>query len=358
MPVFTPTVATGPREELAQAIVEGEGAVSNLIGDKLMPDLPLTKRTAHLPKITLQGVEAMRTLTDQKFLRAPGTRYERITAQVNDFTFSTNLIGNEIVIPNETKMEWDEYLDLVAFFSAQFGTQISGLTKELLRANILFNPAYTYRGTAMTPVAAYTAANRDLAFPGAGMNPIQDIIAAARYIKGLGEIADCAWMSGQVWERVRTCQATLQFIKGIYGPMAEVNEGNFTAALAAQCGVKELLIGDCYINIAASNQVPSLTPIWSTAYIGVGRKGMSKVASEKEGVSVPTISGLGVTPFWTGFENGGKPVVEGPLYMEGGNYVETYPSLEINSLVVRVGMSSNPTVTNNRAFVLIATSFA
>lgn len=358
MPVFTPTVATGPREELAQAIVEGEGAVNNLIGDKLMPDLPLTKRTANLPKLTLQGVEAMRTLTDQKFLRAPGTRYERITAQVNDFTFSTNLIGQEIVIPNETKMEWDEYLDLVAFFSAQFGQQISGLTKELFRANVLFNPAYTYRGTAMTPVASYTAANRDLAFPGAGMNPIQDIIAAARYIKGLGEIADSAWMSGQVWERVRTCQSVLQFIKGLYGPIAEVNETNFAQALAMQCGVKNLLIGDCYINVAASGQVPSLTPIWSTAYIGVGRAGLSKSASETDGVGVPTISGLGVTPFWTGFENGGKPVVDGPLYMEGGNYVETYPSLEINSLVVRVGLSSNPTVTNNRAFVLISTSYS
>lgn len=356
--ILTPTVGTGPRQELAQAIVQGEGAVNNLIGTKIMPDFPLTRKTAHLPLLTLQGVEAMRTLTDQKFLRAPGTRYERIMAVVNDFTFSTNLIGQEIIVPAETAQEWDGLFDLVAFFSNQFGTQISGLSKELLRANILFNPAQTFRATAMTPVAAYTAANRDLAFPGAGMNPIQDIIAAVRYLKGLGELPDCAWMSGQVWERVRTCQSVLQFIKGIYGPVAEVNEANFTAALAAMCGVKELFIGDCYINTAASQQLPSLTPIWSTAYIGVGRKGMSSTDSDTEGVSVPTVSGLGVTPFWTGFENGGKTAVDGPLYMEGGNYVETYPSLEINSLVVRVGMSANPTVTNNRAFVLIATSYS
>ncbi len=356
--ILTPTVGTGPREELALAIVEGEGAISNLIGDKLMPDFPLTRKTAHLPKLTLQGVEAMRSISDQKFLRAPGTRYERIMATVNDFTFSTDLRGQEIIVPAETAKEWDGLFDLVAFFSNQFGTQISGLTKELQKASILFNPAYTFRGTAISPIAAYTAANRDLAFPGAGMNPIQDIIGAVRYLLGIGERPDTVWMSGQVWDRVRTCQAVLQFIKGLYGPITEVNETNFTAALALQCGVKEVLIGDCYVNVAASQQLPSLTPIWSTAYIGVGRKGMSNVASETDGVSVPTISGLGVTPFWTGFEQGGKTAVDGPLYMEGGNYVETYPSLEINSLVVRVGMSSNPTVTNNRAFVLIATNFS
>ncbi len=356
MPVFTPTVATGPREELSLAIVEGEGAINNLIGEKIMPSFPITKRTAHLPKLTLAASQGMRMIADNKFLRAPGTKYERMVASVSDATIGTNLRGAEIVIPNETSMEWAEYLDLVAFFSARFGQEYSGLTKEYLVAASIFNVANTFAGAATNSTVAYTVANRDIS--GAlGMNPIQDIIARIRYLKSIGEAPDFVAMSGPVWERVRTAANTLAFVRGIFVGIAEVNATNFTNVLA-EYGIKDIFIGDAYYNNAADGATPSLLQLWSNDYIAVGRRGMARVASGEAGVGVPTLAGIGVNAFWTGFKPGGDASVDGSLNMAGGNYVETYPDMTINSLVVRVGMSALPFIANNRCLSLLATQYA
>ena len=44
-----------PRQELALAVVEGEGAVKNTIGSQLLGDLPVSYRNAHYIKATLGG---------------------------------------------------------------------------------------------------------------------------------------------------------------------------------------------------------------------------------------------------------------------------------------------------------------
>lgn len=357
MPVFTPTVATGPRAELALVIQEGEGMIENRIGNIIMPDFPITQRTAHLPKLTLSDTQALRMITDDKFLRAPGTKYERLVAKVGDATITTDLRGQEIVVPNEVTAEWAEYWDIVGFFAGRFGTEVSGLTKEFFVAATVFNVANTFRGSAINATIAYTAANRDI-LGALGMNPIQDIIAGVRYLRSTGENPDFVAMSGPVWERVSTCQNTLQFVRGTLGPIMEVTKDNFAMALKAY-GIKDVLIGDTYYNNAADGATPSLTQLWSNTYIGIGRRGLARVESETQSVAVPTLGGFGVNAFWTGFKPGGARDLsnEADQY-EGGSYVETYPDMTINSMVVRVGMSAKPFIGNNRCLVLIATSYS
>lgn len=355
MPVFTPNMSVSPREELALAIVEGEGAVKNLIAEQIMPSFPLTRKTAHLPKLTLAGSQGMRMIADKKFLRAPGTRYERMVATISDATIFTNLRGCEIVIPNETEMEWAGYMDLVSFFMSRFGTEYSGLTKEFLVAQTVFDPSNTFAGVAINASVAYTAGAAKI--EGAlGMDPIGDIIAATRYGKSIGEAYDTVAMSGPQWERVRTCYNVLKFVKGMFAGITEVTQDNFLGALRP-FGIQKVLVGDTYYNNAADGQTPSLLQLWSNTYIAVLRAGNASVPSEDNAVGVPTLSGLGVNAYWTGFAPGGVPKVDGDLTMSGGNYVETYPSKEINSMVVRVGMSSNPFIGNNRCLTLIATGY-
>lgn len=357
MPVFTPLVGTGPREELALAIVEGEGMIENRIGNIIMPDFALTRRTAHLPKLTLADTQGLRMITDDKFLRAPGTKYERMVARVTDAVIGTDLRGQEIVVPNEVTAEWAEYWDIIGFFSSRFGTEVSGLTKEFFVAAAVFNVANTFRGSAINSSVAYTAANRDLA-GATGMNPVQDIIAAVRYLRSTGENPDFVAMSGPVWERVSTCQNTLQFLRGSLGPIMEVTKANFSQCLMAY-GIKDVLVGDAYYNSASDAQAPSLVQLWSNAFIAVGRRGMAKVDSDEQSVAVPTLGGFGVNAFWTGFAPGGaRDMSEGAMQMEGGSYVETYPDLTINSMVARVGMSAKPFIGNNRCLVLIATTYS
>src|SRR6266436_8733309 len=98
MPLFDVST-TLPRAELALAIVEGEGAIGGLIGDNILPDFPINRRTAHLIKATITDTQALRTIAAPKYVRAPGTKFERIVAKLGEDTFTVTLRGVEIVVP-------------------------------------------------------------------------------------------------------------------------------------------------------------------------------------------------------------------------------------------------------------------
>lgn len=346
MPVFTVTAAR-PRQELSLAIVEGEGMLPNLIYDQVLPDFPINRRTAHIIKATLQDTLGLRHIAGAKYLHAPGTKFERAVAKFADDTLTVALRGLEIVVPNETEMDYDEYLDVESFFAQRFGREIAGLTKEYLAQAAIFNT--TTFGAATNSTVAYTAALLTT------IDFVGDIIASTRRLKAKGEPPPyTVVMSGMVYERVRQTTKVLNFIVGQLGAGKDVSIGNLTTALS-EFGIKEILLGDSYFNSAADGQPPILNPIWSTNYIFVGRAGGSATqASDKEGVSVAQLSGVGAMLFWEGFSPGGVPSTDkDSTSFEGGNYVESYPDLTIDSMVLRLKMSSYPYIGNTRAGDLI-----
>jgi len=353
-------LAALPRQELALAVVEGEGAIKGAIGEKILGPLPISYRNAHYIKATLGGSLGLRHIGATKYVRAMGTKYERATATLTDGTLTVTPRGLEISVPREMTLDYKNVFDALAFFSGRFGTEIGGLTKEYLIAQTIFSSSAYVLGSATNSGVAYTATNRDKT-DGTGMNPIQDIIASARRVRANGEVADTVTMSGPVWERVSTCYQTLQFVRGIFGPIADVTPSNFAAALGAY-GIKQVLVGDNYINTAADGATPVLTQVWSNTYMVVCKAGMSSTGST-EGSLVPSLTGLGANVFWEGFDgtgNGTLQPVENKFDFQGGGgyYVETYPSWETESEIIRVKMSHNPTITNNRAGDIIATQYS
>ena len=353
MPVFTVSAAR-PRQELSLAIVEGEGMVDGLIGQEIYPDFPINRRTAHIIKASLANTQGLRLIADAKSIHAPGTKFERVVAKFDDDTMTVTLRGQEIVVPNEVSLDYDEYLDQESFWASRFGNETSALTKEYLIELATFSTA-TF-GAATNSNVAYTAAARDISGP-LGMNPVQDIIASIRRVKAKGEIPDTVAMSGLVWERVSTCLNTLQFVRGFLQANADVTLDNFSKALASY-GIKKVLVGDSYYNIAAESATPNLVPIWSTAYIWVGKSGKKSKPATTGGVAVPTLGGVGANIYWEGYAPGGKPSIGlDAKEFVGGNYVESYPDLSIDSMIVRVKMSSLPYTGNPRAGDLIATQY-
>ena len=144
----------------------------------------------------MQNTAALRTIANAKYIRAPGTKFERLVAKFEDDTLSVVLRGVEIVVPNETELDYADYLDMESFFAARFGRETSGLTKEYLIAAAL-NSTATF-GSATNSGVAYTAANI------ATISFIADMIASARRLKAKGEPPPYyATMSGPVFERVR-----------------------------------------------------------------------------------------------------------------------------------------------------------
>jgi hypothetical protein len=350
MPVFTQTSLI-PRQELAMAIVEGEGAVRGIIGDKILPDFPINKRTAHLIKATLADTQGLRIIASQKFVHAPGAKYERIVATLDDATMGVTLRGQEIVVPNEVKMDYAEYLDVEGFFAGRFGTETSALTKEYLIAAQIFNT--TNFGAATNSLVAYTTAN-------ASTNSfIADVIAATRLLKSAGEPGPyIIAMSGPVFERIRQAATVQGYAAGTLKAGMEANKGAILEALR-EFGVEDLLIGDSYYNTAPDQATPSLTQIWSNTYMFVGRPGMANAGSETDGIGVPTMGGVGVNTFWEGFMPGGTPSTDKEAKtFPGGNYVESYPDLSLDSMIVRVKMSSQPFIGNARCGTLVATQYS
>jgi hypothetical protein len=344
MPVFTVTSAR-PRQELAVAVVEGEGQVPGLIYPKVLPEFPINRRTAHIIKATLQNSVGLRQIASAKYLRAPGALFERVVAKFDDDSLTVQLRGIEILVPNETQLDYDEFLDVEQFFAARFGREVSGLTKEYLAQAALFNTS-TF-GSATNSTVAYTQALLST------IDFVGDVILSTRRLKAKGEPPPYKIvMSGVVWERVRQAGKTISFVAGSLQPGFQVSTDKMQNALS-EFGIEEICIGDTYYNSAADSAAPSLTQIWSNGFIWVGRPGLA-IREGKEGASVPQLGGVGVTAYWEGFSPGGIPSVDKDSQaFEGGNYVESYPVTDRDSMALRLKMSSLPYIGNARAGDLI-----
>jgi hypothetical protein len=350
MPVFTASSAR-PRQELAMAIVEGENAVSDLIGEQILPAFPINRRTAHIIKATLADSQALRVIDDDKFIHAPGTRFERVVAKFGDATMDVTLRGQEIVVPNEVQLDYTGYLEIESFFAGRFG-QTSALTKEKLIAASVFNTANTALGSATNSTVAYTVANL------ATISFIADVIASIRRLKALGERPDFVAMSGPVFERIRQAATVQSYASGTLKSGSEATLNTIKAALA-EYGIKDVFVGDSYYNNAIDGATPSLTQVWSNTFIAVGKRGIASTGSQTDGIGVPTLGGLGASVFWEGYGPGGVPTSDSTDLntFSGGNYVESYPDLTIDSMIVRVKMSTKPFIGNTRCLDLIATQY-
>lgn len=353
MPAYA-TASALPQQELALAVVEGENQIPALIGDQILGPLPITWRNAHLVKATLADSLGLRDISADKYIHAPGASFSRLTATFGEATLTVTPRGVEIAVPNELMLDYRNRFDVMAFFSARFGNQFSGLTKEKLVAAQVMNTG-NFSATAAT--VAYTVANLST------ISFISDMIAAARRLKAAGEPPPyVAAMSGPVYERVRQAATVQAYTVGTLNPGEQANREMILASLR-EYGIEKLLIGDSYYNAAADGATPSLSQVWANTYIFVGKPGMTGVSADNAGVSVPLLSGIGANVFWEGYTPGGVPSTdkvtkEYDFAGGGGNYVETYPDLPTDSEIIRIKMSNKPTITNTRAGTLITTNYS
>lgn len=353
----TLTNGTGPRQELGLAIVEGQGAIQGLIGEKLLGPLGIDYRNAHMVKATLGGSLGLRQIGHDKYIRAAGTRFHRLSATFGEATLTVTPRGVEISVPDELLLDYKNRFDVMAFFSSRFGTEVGGLTKEFLIASATIGSSSTYvLGSATNSAVAYTAALLST------NSFIADVIASVRRVKANGEVPDTVVMSGPVYERIRQAATVQAYTIGTLKPGQEATQEMILSGLR-EYGIKQLLIGDNYYNSGADGDT-TLTQIWGNTYILVCKAGMSAAAGDTEGVSVPALTGIGANVFWNGFDASGTPSLAGPesgtldFTGAGGFFVEVYPDKPTKSQIIRVEMSHKPTITNNRAGDLIATQYS
>ncbi len=349
----TLTNGVGPRQELGIAVVEGEGAIQGLIGEKLLGPLGISYRNAHMVKATLGASLGLRHIGAQKYVHAPGTKYHRLAATFGEATLTVTPRGVELSVPRELQLDYRNNFDVLGFFCNRFGNEIGGLTKEyLIAATTIGSDSAYVKGSATTSTVAYTAAlSSTCSF-------IQDIIASIRRVKASGEVPDTIVMSGPVYERVRQAATVQAYVSGTLYPGADTTLNNLQKVFA-EYGIKQILVGDNYYNSGADGDT-TLTQIWGNTRILVCKAGMS-AASSTEGVSTPSLTGIGANVFWEGFDSAGTPSSDEKAINfagAGGFFVEVYPSLDTKSEIIRIEMSHNPTITNGRAGDLIDTQYS
>jgi len=350
MPAFS-TASALPNEQLALAVVEGEQQVAELIGEKVLGPLPITWRNATMVKATLADSLGLRQISADKYKHAPGAVFSRLTATLSSTTLTVTPRGVELQVPNEMTLDYVTRFDVLAFFCARFGKEISGLTKEVLIAAEVMN-ASTFTATAAG--VAYTAALLST------NSYIADTIAATRRLKAKGEAPGYVQvMSGPVYERIRQAATVQAYTVGTLKPGQEATKENILSGVR-EYGITDILIGDAYYNGTAdqaSLASTALTQVWGNTYIFTGKPGMQ--SNSGEGVSVPILSGIGATVTWENYAQGGVTSTDkNSLSFAGGNYVEVYPDLPTDSEIIRIKMSHKPTITNARAGDLITTSYS
>lgn len=306
-----------PREELSDYVMESVTGNGMFIGAELLPPSPLRLPTGHYPKITVAKGDLMRAAQS---IRAPGAGFVRTQNTVEDGTLSLLQYSEELQIPDEQSMLYEDYFSLEQVNSTEGRNKLLRLN-EILVETALFNST-TF--DAVNSGVAYTTGNY------ATLSLIADLIAAIRRIKARGELANTIVIPGVIWDIVRLGTLVQAFIAGANQPGAVVSDSTLQVAFLPY-GIKKVYIADAYVNQSIDNDNTIINPIWPKTYVWVGNVQSGKLQG----------GGVGRTFFWE---------KEGPFMN-----VSTYRDEPKKSNIVRVMSTIQAAIVNSRAGTLITT---
>lgn len=336
MPVYSNATAR-PRQELSAVVREGEGINSQNIHSMILPPMSVNKRNVHLVKVKVANAQLARILDDY-FITAPGANIERMTATLNDDSFSVVIRKREIQIPDEVEMDYADYLSVEGLF-AQQGAEAVELTTEYLTALAIQN-ATTF-GAGTNSIAAYTLANI------ATIDFFGDVVAAIERGFDKAEMYNTIVMSRQVFNRIRQATLLKNYVVSQLGKGSDVNGSNIQLAFA-DLGIKKVLIGSSLYNSAADGDTPSMSRIWNNTYVWVGNTADAAVGADPSltGGGISTIKGVGINAFWDSYTP------------DNGYGVDTYREEKTESNIVRAKTSKAPYIANANKGTLITTQYA
>lgn len=312
-----------PREELTDVVMESVTTDEMFSGLKLLPAYPTSKLTAHVPKIEIGTGQQMRASVKT---RRPGSGYDRWQATIGAASITLLQVAEEVSIPDETSMEYDDYFAVESVFSIEANNRLRR-GHELDAEDTIFDTGTFTNATAA--IAAYTAANvanGTLDLPG-------DVQAAIRRVKALGNMPDTIAIPGPVWDRARTSTLLKSFIAGSINPGATVTAGNLVKAFYDE-GIRKAYIMDAYVNQSDADLSNDINPIWPNTYIFVG--------STKEG-KLET-GGIGRTFYWD---------KDGAIFN-----ISSYRDEPKSSNIIRAKKTTLTEITNAKAGTLITTNYA
>jgi len=309
-----------PREELTDIIMEGVTDFDEFQGLALLPAKPMQLPTGHVPKIKIATGDLMRATTRN---RTPGSNFTRWQSSIDAYSMTLVQTPEEVQLPDEQTLIYDDYVSFEEVYAGEASNRLRR-GHELDVEAAIFN---TGNFDAVAAAVAYTTANK------ATMTPVEDILVALRRVKGRGERPNTIHYPGPVWDRVRTSAEMKDFIVGAVNAGAKVTPETLAAALGSN-GIKQVLVGDGYVNQSEPNTANSINQIWPNTYVFVGNCQSGDLRS----------GGVGRTMYWE---------KEGPLFN-----ISSYRDEPKKSNVIRAQKTTLAAITNDRAGTLITTNYA
>ena len=309
-----------PREELQDFIQEGVTDFGEFVGLQLLPPMPLTLVTGHVPKITIAKGDLLRAANRN---RAPGTNFNRWQMAIDAHSITLVQVAEEQSIPDEQTMLYEDYFDIEALGATEATSRLKR-GHEIECEGAVFN---TGNFDSNNTATAWTVANL------ATMKPVADITAAIRLVKSRGERANTIVFSGPIYDIVRQSADMRSWIAGSINPGARVSEETIQQSFASM-GIKKVLVGDTYVNQSQSTKNNSINAIWNNTYAFVGNCQTGQLQA----------GGVGRTFFWEKL---------GPLMN-----VTSYRDEKVMSNVIRAIKTTLSDITNTRAGTLITTQYA
>lgn len=310
-----------PREELQDLIMEGVTDFGEFIGLQLLPEMPMSLVTGHVPKITIAQGDLMRAANRN---RAPGTNFNRWQMAIDAHSMTLVQVSEEQSIPDEQEMLYEDYFDVEAIGATEATNRLRR-GHEMEVAAAIFNT--TNFGAATNSSVAYTVANQ------ATMKPITDILASIRRVKAKGERPNTIVIPGTVWDVISLSTQMISYVAGSVNPAAVVTADDLQKKLAVH-GITRVLVPDAYVNQSDSLASDLINPIWSTTYIFVGSVQSGALRA----------GGVGRTFYWD---------KQGPLFQ-----LFSYRDEVKASNVIRSRKTSLTDITNSRGGDLIATQYS
>jgi hypothetical protein len=285
-------------------------------GLQIVPEMPLSLVTGHVPKITIAQGDLLRAANRN---RAPGTNFNRWQMAIDAHSLTLLQVAEEQSIPDEQEMLYEDYFDVEALGATE-------ATNRLKRGHEMEVAAAIQNAT------NFTSQNAGVAYSTANLATIQfvnDILTAIRAIKARGEQPNTIVCPGPLYDVIRQSADVRTFIAGTINPAAIVDEDNLQKAFARN-GITQFLVPDGYVNQSDSNLSNVINPIWSTSYVWVGA---CKNGALRGG-------GVGRTFYWD---------KQGPLFQ-----LYSYRDEVKASNVIRSRKTSLVDITNTRAGQVVA----
>lgn len=309
-----------PREELSDIIMEGVTDFEEFQGLALLPPKPMNLPTGHVPRITIAKGDLLRATTRN---RTPGTNFTRWQSAIDDYSMTLVQTPEEVQLPDEQTLLYEDYFAFEQVYASEASNRLRRGHEMDVEAAV-FN---TGNFDTVASVVAYTVALL------ATIDFVEDVTAAIRRVKGRGERPNTIHIPGPVYDRVRVATKTREFVAGANQPGATVNPNTLQRAFAEQ-GIKQVLIGDGYVNQSDALNSDVINPIWPNTYVFVGNCQPGELKS----------GGIGRTMYWD---------KEGPLFN-----ISSYRDEPKKSNVIRAQKTTLCAITNTRAGTLITTQYA